>query len=101
MTALPDGYNPNMMYVITVTPPTGSPRRFLGENFRRAWDNSPGPCLYVGNSQGGRSGGLPDPNDSIIEPTYRSYRVNGLYNTSFTFNRFRDAMCPTDTLTIA
>ena len=30
----------------------------------------------------------------VIEPTYRSYRVDSLHNTRFTFNQFREGVCP-------
>lgn len=92
--ALPEDYNRDMVFVVTVTPPSGHSRRFIGERFARNWDNSAGPCIYVGNAQGGPSGELEDPNDSVIEPSYTSYRLSGLHHTEFAFKQFRDEMCP-------
>ena len=92
--ALPEDYDASMVFVVTVSPPNRPARQFIAERFSRNWDNSPGPCMYVGNSQGGPSGEVTDPNDSVIEPTYRSYRVDSLHNTRFTFNQFREGVCP-------
>ena len=81
-------------FVVTVSPPNKPARRFIAVRFSHNWDNSPGPCMYVGNSQGAPSGEVTDPNDSVIEPNYRSYRVDSLHNTRFTFNQFREGVCP-------
>ena len=55
-------------FVVTVSPPNRPARRFIAVRFSHNWDNSPGPCMYVGNSQGAPSGEVTDPNDSVIEP---------------------------------
>ena len=36
-------------------------------------------CLYVGNSQAGPLGETVDPNDSVIERTYKNYKVDSMF----------------------
>ena len=94
--ALPPDLEPWRPYyrVVTVTPGDGSPQRtFLAERFGRRWDNSRVTCFYAGDSQGGRSGEAADPDDSVIEGTYRDYRVAGLFEYEFTYSQFENNRC--------
>ena len=52
--------------------------------------------MYVGNSQGGPYNELQDPSlpeDTIIEGTYRQYRVDSLYDSEWTYGRFMEERC--------
>ena len=84
-------------YVVTVQPwASFSPSRsFLGTFFTRKWDNSPGPCLYVGNAQGGPSSEVKDPNDSVIEGDYTDYLIPSgeMFETEYKFAQFDEERC--------
>ena len=73
----------------------GSPRRvFTGYFYQLTWDQREGPCLYVGNRQGGPLFEVLSPNAPVIEGTYADYRVAGAFDeTGFTFTRFDGTQC--------
>ena len=53
-----------------------------------------GDCLYVGDRQGGTIGEVEDPNDPVIQGTYKDYRVPGAFNeTGYGFGRFDESLC--------
>ena len=81
--------------MVTVVPESSSPRRFLGEFHTQKWDFSSGPCLYVGNAQGGPSFEVEDPNDSVVEGYYREYIIEGgdLFETEYKYNQFEEERC--------
>lgn len=91
----PNYYDINNLWVITVTPPNGSPtRRFVGELYERAWDNSRSPCLYAGTSQGGAAVEFNEAfRDSVIEGHYSHYRVDSRFATNFRYERFDESRC--------
>ena len=57
------------------------------------WEFEKRPCLYVGNSQAGPLGEAVDPNDSVIEGTYRDYEVDSLFSPEFKFYHFDKTHC--------
>ena len=81
-------------YIINVTR-TGSPQRvFAGQFNRLTWDRLSGPCLYCGNLQAGPIYEVLDPNDPVIEGSYRSYRVPSAFDeTGYQFGRFEGSTC--------
>ena len=80
--------------VVSVTPGDGSPQRsFIAEQYNQKWDRSEVTCFYAGNSQGGSLGEALDPNDPVIEGTYRDYRVAGLFEYEFTYSQFENNRC--------
>ena len=80
-------------YNVTIQPANGSPPRFvLGEIFPRTWDNTRETCLYLGNSQGGRSGIDPNLDYSVIEGKYSNYRMDDMFATQFEFEEW-DSDC--------
>ena len=84
-------------YIVTVQPwDDSSPSRsFLGIFFSQKWDNSAGPCLYVGNAQGGPSYEVEDPNDSVIEGDYFDYLIpsEDMFETEYKFAQFDEGRC--------
>ena len=86
-------HNPNNLYIITVNPPRGTRRRFVGELLPLPWEMNPTGCLYAGHSQGGPVQELNSPTNSVIEGNYEEYRVNGLHETTFMYTRFDEGLC--------
>ena len=80
-------------YIITVNYPGTPPRRFVGLRYSVTWEFEKRPCYYVGNSQAGPLGETVDPNDSVIEGTYRDYEVNSLFSPDFEFSHFDKTQC--------
>ena len=84
-------------YNVTVLPWNESslPRSFLGIFFTQKWDSSAGPCLYVGNAQGGPSSEVEDPNDSVIEGDYIDYLIPGgdMFEAEYKFAQFQEERC--------
>ena len=52
----------------------------------------PGPCYYVGSSQGGRTGEREE-NESVIEGRYTDYQVSGLFDDDFAYSQFERERC--------
>lgn len=77
-------------YLVMVTPPNGKPRQFVGDLYPQAWDLSPVPCIYAGNSQGGTLGEFGDANDPVIEGHYSEYVVADLFATQFKYSQFNN-----------
>ncbi len=91
-----EDYDPDMLYMVTIQDPVSllDTRQFIGELSKRSWDKSLRPCLYVGNSQGGKLSDIPGPKDSVIEGIYSHYAVpNGILSTSFTYSKFDRMIC--------
>ena len=80
-------------YIITVNYPNSPLRRFVGLHYSVTWEFEKRPCLYVGNSQAGPLGETVDPNDSVIEGTYKNYEVEGLFSPEFDFSHFDGTQC--------
>ena len=49
-------------------------------------------CLYVGNSQGGPLGEKVEPNQSVIQGTYRD-EVEALFFPDYKYSRFDETQC--------
>ena len=94
-TDLPEGFNVNRYYTVTVEPEDSPARSFLGEFYHLKWDKSREDCLYVGNAQGGPTSEFDDPNDSVIEGHYRDYIIESgdLFETTYKYNKFEDDRC--------
>ena len=89
-----DDYDPDKLYLVKVTPPSGHTRQFIGELYHRSWDRTLRSCIYAGSSQGGRSIDIAGPRDSVIEGVYRDYDVtDGLVGTTFKYSRFDTSLC--------
>lgn len=83
-------------YTVNLTRP-GSTRvaSFTGFFYDLTWEFEEGPCLYVGNRQGGPIYEVREPNDRIIEgSSYKDYIVPGLFSErDYTFGRFNNSLC--------
>ena len=91
---IPEHYDLDNFYVITVNPPGGIQRTFVGVLHPLTWENIPTGCYYAGHSQGGPVHNIDAPTDSVIEGNYTEYRVSGLFETDFKYARFDEDMCP-------
>ena len=80
-------------YTVTVTPPDGDVRSFVGHLYDVTWDFTPVPCVYAGNRNGGPVFEFDNPNDSVIEGNYTLYEVSDLFSTGFTYEQFDEARC--------
>lgn len=82
-------------YIVTLSPPSSQPRRFIARRHSSTWDNRQLPCYYAGSSQGGPLGEIESPHlrDSVIEGSYRDYILSGLFETQFQFTRFDTSEC--------
>ena len=80
-------------YIIQVEHPESEPRVFTGLLAGYSWEEDDNNCFYVGNRQGGTIREVDDPNDSVIEGTYRDYQTGGDFNTAFKFSHFDDNRC--------
>ena len=80
-------------YIITVLHPNSPPRSFIGLRASVTWEFERRPCLYVGNPQAGPLEETVDPNDSVIEGTYRDYEVESLFSPDFVFSHFDETNC--------
>ena len=84
-------------FYLTISPPSGNTRTFVGVLQERSWDKTRVPCIYVGNRQAGPIGDIPEdevPNDSVIEGQYLSYIVSSKYANDCVFcQQFNSTMC--------
>jgi len=81
--------DPNVpYYVVDINPFNSASRTFVGLLNDLPKHVSPLYCLQVGNSQGGATDRVSDPNDSVIEGTYDNYEAIDLFSTDFTFSQF-------------
>lgn len=87
------GKNRTNDYVITVKHPDSEPRSFVGLRHEITWESEMRVCYYVGDRQAGKLGGVSEPNDSVIEGSYRDYRVDSLFATNFTYTHFNNERC--------
>ena len=70
------------------------PRSFTGWLYDLTWEFHDGPCLYVGNRQAGPIYEVRNPNDNIIEETYREYRVDSAFSEEgYDFGIFMEERC--------
>lgn len=81
-------------FEISVTHPDFSgTRRFTGLLLDVNWEFQKTPCFFVGNQQGGPIYEVEDPNDSVIEGGYEDYRVGGVFEPDYKYNRFDSSRC--------
>ena len=75
-------------FVVTIKKVSGEQRRFFAYLYGRTWDRKQKPCLYAGNSQGGRTMEVPSLSGSVIEGRYKHYSVDGLFDPKFEYSQF-------------
>ena len=81
------------LYVVTVHSMTGSPRAFVAEKYPRSWRKRKETCFYAGSSQGGSVTEVMQPNDPVIEGSYRDYIVSELFASYFLYSQFNETVC--------
>ena len=62
----------------------------------RRWDSEKMQCLYAGDRQGGRTGGVdagPRPG-SVIQGRFTHYEVEGPFSTQYRYSNFDENKCP-------
>ena len=80
--------------MVRIEPPSGRPRSFVAQLYRRAWDRRQRPCYYAGSSQAGPLHEFVGvARDSVIAGTYLRYLVDGLHGTQFSYSQFESALC--------
>ena len=80
-------------YTVSVTPPDGDVRSFVGHLYDVTWDFTPVPCVYAGNRNGGPVYEFDNPNDPVIEGNYTQYQVSDIFSTQFTYEQFDESRC--------
>ena len=80
-------------YIITVNYPGSPSKHFVGLRYSVTWELERRPCLYVGNSQAGPREETVDPNESVIDGTFRDYEVDSLFSPDFVFSHFDETNC--------
>ena len=83
-------------YVVNVTRPgTNNMASFTGLLFDYTWESEKGPCLYVGDRQGGPDREIQNPNDRVLDgSSYEDYKVPNLFSESgYRFSRFDASQC--------
>ena len=81
-------------YILNLTTPGSEPRSFTGWFYDLTWEFEEGPCLYVGNRQGGPIYEVRDPNDEVVAELYREYQVNGAFSEEdYSFGMFDESNC--------
>ena len=90
-----NGETPENYFTVTVRYPGSNERRFVALRSSVTWEFEKKPCLYVGNSQAGPLGEVVDPNDSVIEGTYKDYIVESIFSPNFKFAHIDDENCMT------
>ena len=94
---LRDGRPGTDRYVVNITTRGGTDtqtRSYTGWLFNLTWLFEPGPCLYVGNRQAGPIYEVRNPNDNVIEETYKEYRVSSAFSEEgYEFGIFMEERC--------
>ena len=81
-------------YVISVNRDGSLVKEFTGSFHTLVWDQTVGDCLYVGDRQGGRISEVQDPNDPVLDGSYKDYRVPSAFDeTGYRFGRFQENLC--------
>ncbi len=63
------------------------------------WEFKEGPCLFVGNRQGGPIYDVPNPNDRVIAELYSDYRVESAFSEqNYDFGLFSEDRCTLENL---
>ena len=83
------------LYTITVNPAVfpPRPRSFVAELNQQTWDTTADPCFFAGNYQGGAIYEITDPGGTVIEGSFRDYRVDSLFSTDFVYSQFGSNQC--------
>ncbi len=67
---------------------------FTGFLQERTWNHEPFPCLYAGNRQGGPISEVSNPNNPVIEGSYKDYFVPSVFSEeNYKFRLFDDSKC--------
>ena len=89
-----DGSVATGRYVVGITT-SGVSRSYTGWMYGLTWDTEDGPCLYVGNGQGGIIREVLSPNEGVIEDIYKDYQVSSAFSEeNYKFGSFDEARCP-------
>ena len=82
---------------ITMYPPGGAKNRtMLAQVYETTWTLNGVPaiprskCLYVGSQQ---AGAWPSIFDPVINGTWQDYRTDSLFDTTWTYSRYREVTC--------
>lgn len=81
------------LYAITLHPAGAAQRTFVAELYDQTWDYSREICFYAGSIQGGPVREITEPNDPVIQGSYRDYSVASLFDTDFVYSQFNVALC--------
>ena len=81
------------LYAITLHPAGATQRTFVAELYDQTWDYSREICLYAGSIQGGPVREITEPNDSVIQGSYKDYSVASLFGTDFVYSQFNISLC--------
>ena len=87
--------NTDDYYTVSVTSasdPTAV-RSFVAERGDVTWNKLEETCLYAGNSQGGSVIEVDEPNDPVIEGSFKEYQMNGLFETDYVYAQFEEDRC--------
>ena len=94
---LRDGSPSTGRYVVNITTSGGADtqtRSYTGWFYDLTWEFETGPCLYVGNRQAGPIYEVRNPNDNVIEETYKEYRVSSAFSEEgYDFGIFMESRC--------
>ena len=74
-------------YAVTVNV-NGDTRRFFAWKAPRTWDRKSMNCLYSGDAQGGVLYEVTSLSGSVIEGTYKEYRVSSLFDPEYKYEMF-------------
>ena len=102
---LRDGNPSQDRFVINITTSGSDPtvqRSYTGLLHDLTWNykDVAGPCLYVGNKQGGPIYEVKNPNDNVIEEIYAEYKVGGAFSEDgYGFGIFMEERCSDSAVT--
>ena len=70
------------------------PRSFTGKLLPYNWASDQEPCLFVGNRQSGPIYAILDPNDGVIEGSFKDYKVKSAFSEKgYVFGLFDEDRC--------
>ncbi len=74
---------------------SGKTTSFTGLLQEQTWSKEPFPCLYAGDRQGGAIYEVIEPNDPVVEGSYKDYIVPSAFSEKdYVFGLFDDSKCP-------
>ncbi len=81
-------------FVLNLTTFGSGPRSFTGWLYDLTWEFDKGPCLYVGDRQGGPIYEVPNPNDWVIAELYTDYLVQSAFSEeNYNLGLFSEERC--------